>query len=411
MNMRLFIHGVVYVWVVSSNAIHSEQCKTSGLFREIQALSLLAVALGLITPMALPHTARAEGLLNLRKPDAPRSPVTDIVWPERPGDASICLWEDDKLAAFSYGIDDNCAMNVDWWLEQTKIYNIKITWFLITGKIGGTDRPHMYGSWDLWQKVVAEGHAVESHSVNHLSKVDDPDWLGTEWEYSESRKQIEENIPGYRVYGIAYPGGKRQETNDPNLAANHYLTGRGGYPSPNEATSIDYLSVHAASTPYFGPIGEVPKRDFANFNNILTPDGPNKKQYRGWAFGFSHYVGHDHQKQGVWAMFNWYKEHEAKLWAGLYRDVARYGQERDTATLMVEENTTNRIAFTLSDQMDDRFFDYPLTVKVRIPNTWNNPGAVQGDKDIPVTLVENNGGKFLLVNAVPDRGRVVLQSR
>jgi len=36
---------------------------------------------------------------------------------------------------------------------------------------------------------------------------------------------------------------------------------------------------------------------------------------------------------------------------------------------------------------------------------------VQGDKDIPVTLVENNGGKFLLVKAVPDRGRVVLQSR
>lgn len=355
--------------------------------------------------------ASAGGLMNLRKPDGPRIPVTEITWPEQPGSASICLWEDDKLAAFSYGIDDNCAMDVDWWLEQTRLYNLKITWFLITGKIDGTDRPHMYGKWELWQKVVAEGHAVESHSVNHLSKVGDPEWPGTEWEYSESLKQIESNIPGYRVFGIAYPGGKGQETNDPNLAAKHYLAGRGGYPSPNEATSIDYLSVHASSGPYYKPIGEDPKKDFANFNNILTPDGPNKKQYRGWAFGFSHFVGRDDLKQGALAMLDWYKANADKLWGGLFRDVARYGQERDTAKLVVDENTPERISFTLTDEMDDRFYDYPLTVKVRLPDTWKNGKALQQEKEIPATLLEHEGGKFLLVRAVPDRGPVALQAR
>jgi len=355
--------------------------------------------------------AQAEGLMNLRKPEGPRIPVTEIIWPEQPGNASICLWEDDKLAAFSYGVDDNCAMDVDWWLEQTKLYNIKITWFLITGNINGTDRPHMSGKWELWQKVVAEGHAVESHSVNHLSKVGAPEWQGTEWEYSESLKQIETNIPGYRVFGIAYPGGKGQETNDPNLAAKHYLAGRGGYPSPNEATSIDYLSVHASSGPYYKPIGEDPKKDFANFNNILIPDGPNKKQYRGWAFGFSHFVGRDDLKQGALAMLDWYKANADKLWAGLFRDVARYGQERDTAKLVVDENTADRIAFTLTDQMDDRFYDYPLTVKVRIPDAWKNPKALQQDKEISATPLDHEGGKFLLVKAVPDRGPVVLQTR
>ena len=126
--------------------------------------------------------AQADGLLNLRKPDTPRFPVTDIDWPAKPGDASICLWKDDKLAAFSYGIDDNCASDVPWWLEQTKIYNLPITWFLVTKNISGTDRPAMNGKWDLWQKVTETGHAIESHSVNHLSMVGKEGWLGTEWE-------------------------------------------------------------------------------------------------------------------------------------------------------------------------------------------------------------------------------------
>jgi len=354
------------------------------------------------------NQAQADGLMNLRKPDAPRFPVTEIDWPARPGEASICLWKDDKLAAFSYGIDDNCASDVPWWLEQTKIYNLPITWFLVTKNIGGTDRPASNGKWDLWQKVVAEGHAIESHSVNHLSMVDQEGWLGTEWEYSESLKQIEANVPGHKVYCIAYPGGKRQETNDPDLAAKHYLAGRTGYPSPSPANEIDYLKVNASSTPYFQPIGEDPKKDFANFNNVFLPTGANKKQYRGWAFGFSHYVGTDDKKQPVLAILNWYKEHQNQLWGGLFRDVARYGQERDTAKLTVDENNGSSIAFTLTDKMDDRFFDYPLTVKVRLPDDWKNVKAVQNGKDAEVEIVEKDGTKFALVQAVPDRGQTVL---
>jgi len=353
----------------------------------------------------------AEGLMNLRKPDTPRFTVTDIDWPAKTGEASICLWKDDKLAAFSYGIDDNCASDVPWWLEQTKIYNLPITWFLVTKNINGTDRPHMNGKWELWQKVVAEGHAIESHSVNHLSMVGKEGWLGTEWEYSESRKQIEDNVPGWKVFCIAYPGGPGQESNDPDLAAKHYLAGRIGIPSASPANEIDYLRVNASSTPYFRPIGENPSKDFANFNNVFQPSGANKKQYRGWAFGFSHYVGTDDKKKPVLEILEWYKEHSGQLWGGLFRDVARYGQERDTAKLTVDENDSSRIAFTLTDKMDDRFYDYPLTVKVRLPDSWTKVKAAQNGKEVEVKVVEKDGAKFALVQAVPDRGQTVISPK
>lgn len=356
------------------------------------------------------HQVLADGLLNLRKPDKPRFTVTDINWPAKAGDASICLWKDDKLAAFSYGIDDNCASDVPWWLEQTKLYDLPITWFLITKNIGGTDRPHMNGTWDLWKTVTEAGHAIESHSVNHLSMVGQEGWPGTEWEYSESLKKIEEGVPGWKVFCIAYPGGKGQETNDPDLAAKHYLAGRTGYPSPSPANEIDYLKVNASSGPYFQPIGEDPKKDFANFNNVFAPNGRFANQYRGWAFGFSHYVGTDEKKQPVLAILKWYQEHKEQLWGGLFRDVARYGQERDTAELTVDENSGSRIAFTLTDKMDDRFYDYPLTIKVRLPDGWTAVKAVQNGQAVDAGVVEHDGAQFALVQAVPDRGQTVITS-
>ena len=47
----------------------------------------------------------SEGKLrNLAEtPVTPRFPITDKVWPAKAGEASICLWEDDKVAAFSVG--------------------------------------------------------------------------------------------------------------------------------------------------------------------------------------------------------------------------------------------------------------------------------------------------------------------
>jgi hypothetical protein len=61
-----------------------------------------------------------------------------------------------------------------------------------------------------------------------------------------------------------------------------------------------------------------------------------------------------------------------------------------------------------ADDMDDGPFDYPLTIKVRLPATWNNMTARQGGKSAAARVVEHDGGRFALVQAVPDRGEVAI---
>jgi hypothetical protein len=56
--------------------------------------------------------------------------------------------------------------------------------------------------------------------------------------------------------------------------------------------------------------------------------------------------------------------------------------------------------------MKDDIFDYPLTVKVRLPDGWKSAKATQGGKPVPVRFVTHEGAPFALVDAVPDRGAV-----
>jgi hypothetical protein len=76
--------------------------------------------------------------------------------------------------------------------------------------------------------------------------------------------------------------------------------------------------------------------------------------------------------------------------------------------LTLTENTPDRVRFTLSDEMDDAIYDYPLTVKVRMYDHWQAAAATQGGAPLEVTTVENGGATFALVKAVPDRGEVVV---
>lgn len=60
--------------------------------------------------------------------------------------------------------------------------------------------------------------------------------------------------------------------------------------------------------------------------------------------------------------------------------------------------------------MDDALFAAPLTVKVRLPDDWTVASATQAGAAVGMELVERDGARFALVQAVPDRGQVVLAS-
>jgi hypothetical protein len=99
------------------------------------------------------------------------------------------------------------------------------------------------------------------------------------------------------------------------------------------------------------------------------------------------------------------------LWLGLFREVVQYGQERDTAHLEVKSAAADKIVLSLTDEMDGKRFDFPLTVKVRVAPSWKAVRAEQGGRAVEAKSLEHDGATYALVQVVPDRGGVSLEKQ
>jgi len=358
--------------------------------------ALLPAILALSLPAGLMSAGEQLPNLDEEKP-APRFPVPDIVWPENPGDAEICFWKDDKIAPVCFTVDDNTAPDVPWWLEIADRYGIKVTWFIISGNVGGRG---WGGTWPLWAEVLAKGHDVQSHTHTHLN-ADSPEWQGIDWEYAESKRLIEANLPGHRVRFLAYPGGKHSSKNDRAVAAKYYAGARGVTGTLVSPAQMDYMESRAIIEAAFGNPGS----PWADMHRVLDR---KDKVFRAWSIYIYHSVK---DKTFERPLFQFLAENRDKFWVGLYGEISLYAQERDTATLSVTERSPHQITFELTDRMKDEDFDYSLTLKVRLPDGWKGVAARQNGNPVESRFVEYGGRPYALVQSTPDRGPVVVTEK
>jgi len=326
------------------------------------------------------------------------------VWPEKPGQAHVCLWADDKYAAVSITIDDNCQPDHDWWIEQGEKHGFHFTWFVITGATGDPKRGFC-GTWSDFRRLRQLGHDVQSHTVSHHK--DDakrPD-AEVHAEYRDSQRDIEKNAPGARAVCMAYPWGSGKDA----IAAQYYTACRGVHGAPNRADRINYMrtgsgSIHPQTV------------DLLLTGKHASVHWLNRPTYRrAWLAPVYHYVRagrsaeeKDANQARVAGQLAHLASKKDQIWVGLFREVACYGMERDTARLEVTENGTEAIRLSLSDDMDDTLFAYPLTIKVRLPDAWTGVAATQGGASAEARIIEREGGRFVLLKAAPDRGDVRL---
>ena len=353
-----------------------------------------------------------EQLMNL--PPAPKEgrfkTPTDLVWPVKPGEADVCLWSGDRFGACSITIDDNCRPDHEWWLKLSEELGIKLTWFVITDGVVNKKNPSFVGTWADWQKLADAGHSIQSHTTNHKAKHGDvpmPSDEELESMYRDSLKVINDNVKNNFACCIAYPRGEPHEA----IAAKYAIGCRGVYGVPSCANSINYLNTNKGA----GCKGHVQMVAFGETEEDPKWVRAMKNLRRGWNVVLYHSVhaGRDaaeREKNAATAEAEVRyiaSLKDERLWVSRFDDTVKYGQERDSATL-TSALKGEKIEFTLTDRMKDDIFDFPLTVKVRLPDGWTSAKATQGGKPVAVRFVSHDGAPYALVEAVPDKGAVVV---
>jgi peptidoglycan/xylan/chitin deacetylase (PgdA/CDA1 family) len=369
-------------------------------------LFLLAALVTAAEPPAPYVPPSDDQLMTLGGAKGERFPLREITWPAQPGQAEICLWQDDKYAACSITIDDNCAPDHEWWLEQTAKHGFKVTWFVVTGGVGGKNAG-FNGTWEGFRKLREAGHEVQSHTISHGKSDHTRDEAEVQREYAVSKQAVEEGIPGHRCIALAYPYGNGRG----EVAAGYYIAVRGVHGAPSKANSINYLNTGKGSLDP-DQLNAILGRPVVKLKWLSDP-GYN----RGWIQPLYHLVLHGktaEEKQASRAaaaadLVRLAAEKE-RIWIDTFVAVAKYGQERDSATLTTVKSETQAIELSLKDRMRDDLFDQPLSVKVRLPDAWTTVQARQGGKPIAATLVRHEDKPYALVAAVPDRGPITITS-
>ncbi len=346
----------------------------------------------------------AQDKFNLKATSEPRFEITDRVWQQTIGDASVCLWNDDKLSAFTITIDDNNEQDIPYWQELQEKYGFSYTWFVITEAAKKLN----VKNWKLFDKLSKAGNAIQGH--------DDQNWYQNPKKGQRNpsnrkyRKRlqktitsIENQVSAQKCLIYAYPWGVGNE----EVASELFIASRNAIGLLNQANKIDFRQVRSISNPHI-------YKDDSSRDKYILPliDKFSKLEdinyYRGWGSTHFHHITSEDAKKTTNEFLNYLKQREGKLWIGTFPNVAKYAQEYATHDIKVDSISETEISFTLTDEMQDEIYDFPLTVKVRVPNNWMIVTAKQNGKSIESNLISYNENKYVLVKAVPDRGQVIL---
>lgn len=124
-------------------------------------------------------------------------------------------------------------------------------------------------------------------------------------------------------------------------------------------------------------------------------------------------------KDGGYSLLNTYMEtfceevaegvKSGKLWNAHYEDIILYIREAQDAKIKaVYDEGSNKITVDLTDTLDDSVYNYALTVRVNVPESWKAVKVTHGNESYVVNVKEIDGKTALEFDLTPDSGSAIL---
>jgi hypothetical protein len=102
------------------------------------------------------------------------------------------------------------------------------------------------------------------------------------------------------------------------------------------------------------------------------------------------------------------KTNPDKFWVATFGNVAKYIRERNAASISEVSVQPDSITITISDTLDNSYYDCPITVRRPLPQGWASAGAIQNSKTITSQIVEIGSVKYVMFDVVPNNGDITL---
>jgi len=253
--------------------------------------------------------------------------------------------------------------------------------------------------WEMWRVLAAQGHEIGSHSVNHFNF---PTLTEEElrFELSESKAEIERNVPSQSCLTIAYPDGFQ----DPFIEAvvsEYYIGGRSiwvpdtGYVNYYPGEGYPGVNFYRIASKRFDekPVGDIIEQvDLALATNA-------------WLCVHSHNI-HEEYASGHAVLYDYILARD--IWVDTVETVVRYMQESINSVLTIVSESGSEIILSLTHYLDNDIYDEPLTIRSTVPLSWAGVYVRQGGSTYYLDSAIENTEAVVYYNAQPNGGLITL---
>ena len=292
----------------------------------------------------------------------------------------IATWADWKKAVVTYTFDDapNEWQSHNWAATEMNKYGFPGTFYIVTN----------WGNFSSYQTLANNGHEIGSHTVSHS---------GNSGELATSQNNINNTISGQKCLTIAYPN-----CNVIANTLNYYIGGRicGGQNNPKSPSDYSRLDSHICGS------------NGANSTSAITQIFQRAANSGGWAVLLIHGI-QGMQANGSYSplgqdafkgSLDFLNQNKSTYWVATFRDAILYAKERDKASFVKTAESNTEISYSLTDNLEDGIYNYPLSLKVPVPDGWGELVVSQNGEVIEHSV----SGNAVYFKAVPDAGTITL---
>lgn len=345
------------------------------------------------------------------------------------GKVYVTRWAEDRKSAFSFSFDDGFKAQYDYVRPTLNSFGFNATYFLLppflTEQLPGIWR---YGTWPMFLEMYSEGYELSSHSLNHphLLQLPAGDTLTPNtihYELYYSKKMIEARTNYKTCITFAYPYAEHNQFLD-SLASLYYESARAIGLNPNNYTlnNLQWYALKSYEVNFSEPriVFEDDLDELYSFMDWIDNSIANGT----WGIQLAHEVVpfaelSDLISQGAYnpissewliLLCDWLaqKSNDKLIWIESIGNITKYIKERDAHSYQVLSQSNSLIEISLTDNLSDQVYDYPLTAFISLPETWEK-----------VLLVQNNNSKIyqsftldtiqvILAQIIPDNGIIQL---
>ncbi|HCY74905.1 MAG TPA: hypothetical protein DHV28_03215 [Ignavibacteriales bacterium] len=355
--------------------------------------------------------------------------LTQFTFAQNYGTLRFTNYADDRKSAFSLTFDDGLLSQIENVNPILNQYGFKGTFYVLppylTETLPGIWR---YGTWPGFQMMAAEGHEIGSHTMNHYDLTsllwgdvnDDSTLL---YELYQSKIFIEQKIPNKKCISLNYPYTIHNSIVD-SAASLFYENGRtlGQLPNDSSLTPEEWFSLKAKVVLFDLPRNSI-EDDLDELFTFLewTQNSINNRK---WGMIIIHDVVpftqlHELLADTVYEPvtnewltslcdFLWSRSSDKEVWVETVGNITRYIKERDAAEYQIISSSNQLIEITLTDNLIDVIYNYPLSAYIKVPGDWNYVRLQQGSFVDTLEVIEKGIDWVVLAKITPDKGLISL---